>query len=209
MPRIDRVLCRALSAFVLSMFVLAVPAHAAGIICGTIRDAVTNAPVARAGIFLRTPSGAYTGLNTATDGAGHYCLGGILPGTYTVEVRVDDHVAAYRTGVVVVDATSGVDMMIAPPPAWLAPPAPNPAVRGTRVAFTLAVAGEVRVSVFDARGRLVMGWEPRALPAGEHAFDWDLRESGGAVVPAGLYFVQLEALGARLTRRITCLRGTP
>lgn len=209
MPHPGRHISRILSALGFGLLALAAPARAAGILCGTIRDAQTSAPVARAGIFLRTPAGAYTGLNTATDLAGHYCLGGITPGTYTIEIRVDDYFVAYRNGVVVVDATSGVDLVIAPPPARLAPPAPNPAVRATRVAFTLATPGEARVSIFDARGRLVMGWAPRVLPAGEHAFDWDLRDAGGAAVPAGLYFVQLEVLGARMTRRITCLRGTP
>jgi len=51
---------------------------------------------------------------------------------------------------------------------------------------------------------------PGTFGAGVDAETTRLRSSlGGAPVPAGLYFVQLEALGARMTRRITCLRGTP
>ena len=41
-----------------------------------------------------------------------------------------------------------------------------------------------------------------ALPAGEHAATWDLRDAGGRIVGAGLYFARLEAGGRTLTRRI-------
>lgn len=209
MPDLRRDVCRIFLVLCFGLLALTPPASGAGVLCGTIRDAQTNAPVPRAGIFLRTPAGAYTGLNAATDLAGHYCLGGIPAGMYTIEVRVDDYFVTYRNGVVVVDATSGVDITIAPPPARLAPPAPNPSVRDTRLAFTLTAAAEARLAVFDMRGRLVMAWQPRSLPAGEHAFTWDLRDLAGVPVPAGLYFVQLDVPGARLARRITCLRGTP
>ena len=182
-------------------------ADAAGTLCGVIRDASTSVPISRAGIFLRTPAGAYTGLNTATDGTGHFCLTGITPGTYDVEVRVDDNRLAYRRNVVVADAVSGVDIPVLPPPVRLAPPAPNPAVRGTRLAFSLAEAADVRLKVYDTQGRLVIAWREEMLPAGSHAIAWDLRNSTGRDIPAGLYFVQLEALGVRVTRTISRIRG--
>ena len=57
----------ALAALLAAAFVL--PA-AAGTLCGTVRDRVTSNPVAHAGVFLRTPAGAYTGIYGATDAVG-------------------------------------------------------------------------------------------------------------------------------------------
>ena len=50
---------------------LCAPAYAAGILCGTVRDAVTGNPIVGAGIFLRQTTGQYTGFNGATDATGH------------------------------------------------------------------------------------------------------------------------------------------
>ena len=84
---------------------LCAPAYAAGILCGTVRDAVTANPIVGAGIFLRQTTGQYTGFNGATDATGHYCISGIPAGTYDLEVRLDDYQVAYRRGVVVNDVT--------------------------------------------------------------------------------------------------------
>jgi hypothetical protein len=43
-------------------------------ICGTVRDAQPGAPIADAGVFVRTISGDYTGFSGATDLAGHFCV---------------------------------------------------------------------------------------------------------------------------------------
>jgi hypothetical protein len=40
-----------------------------------------------------------------------------------------------------------------------------------------------------------------ALPAGEHTLEWNLKDDAGRRAPAGLYFVELEAEGVRITRR--------
>ena len=46
--------------------------------------------------------------------------------------------------------------------------------------------------MFDARGRLVNGWES-ALPPGEHSLTWKFVDRQGRRVPPGAYFVQLTA----------------
>lgn len=182
-------------------------AHAAGILCGIIRDAMTLAPITRAGIFLRTPAGAYTGENTATDSGGNFCLGGLTAGTYDIEVRVDDYRRTYRRNVVVVDDVSAVDIPVAPLPVRMSPPTPNPARFGSQLAFTLAEPAAVRLKVFDPQGRVIVAWRQETLEAGRHAVTWDLRDAAGRAVPAGLYFIQLEALGVTLTRTISRIRG--
>ena len=83
---------------------------AAGVLCGTVRNAVTGNPIVGAGIFLRQTTGQYTGFNGATDATGRYCINGIPAGTYDLEVRLDDYQVAYRRGVVVNDVSTSVDV---------------------------------------------------------------------------------------------------
>lgn len=175
-----------------------------GTLCGTIRDAQTQAPVPRAGVFLRTPVGGYTGYHAATGNDGAFCLAGIPAGTYDLEVRVDAYRVAYQRNVVINDSVSGVDLLVPPPLLHLAPPSPNPARGAVRLGFELKEPGPVRLLVFDAQGRLVRGWESD-LPAGEHAVAWDLRTADGAHVAAGFYLVRLYAATGRREQRLVVI----
>ena len=68
---------------------------------------------------------------------------------------------------------------------------PNP-VRGSAVVrFSLSNAGNAQVSVYDAGGRLVNTLSSGARAAGEHRVAWNGTDAGGALVPAGVYFVRL------------------
>ena len=87
----------------------------------------------------------------------------------------------------------------------LAPPAPNPARSATHLAVSLAGAGPARVEVLDLAGRRVRALAAGPLPAGITELDWDLRDSGGRRVAAGLYLVRVVAAGATATRRIVVL----
>ena len=46
--------------------------------------------------------------------------------------------------------------------------------------------------------RIVNGW----LPAGESVVTWDGRDTGGARVPAGVYFARFEGVDRAIMRRI-------
>lgn len=73
----------------------AVPAGA-GTLCGTVRDILTDGPVASAGVFLRNLDWSYTGLHAASAADGSWCIDPVPAGTYHLDVRVDD----YRIGLV-------------------------------------------------------------------------------------------------------------
>jgi carboxypeptidase family protein/flagellar hook capping protein FlgD len=176
----------------------------AGTLCGTVRDAQTGAPVAHAGVFLRTPAGAYTGINGATDVSGAFCIDDIPPGTYDIEVRVDDYRVAYLRGVVIL-VTTGVGIE-AGRPLQLAPPTPNPATTSTLIAWSLPAAARVRLAILDVRGRLVRGWSAASQPAGAHSLAWNLRDAEGRAVPPGMYFVIFEADGAQRVRPVIRIR---
>jgi len=56
--------------------------------------------------------------------------------------------------------------------------------------------------IFDVRGRLVRRLFERDEAAGSHAASWDSRDANGTVVPSGVYFCRLEALGHAVTRKM-------
>lgn len=182
-------------------------AGAAGTLCGIVRDGQTLVGVPRAGLFLRTPAGVYTGLNSATDASGHFCFSAIPAATYDIEVRVDDYRTAYLRNVVVVDAVSGVEIGLEPAPAGLAPPTPNPATARVEFSFHLNQPGQVRLLVCDVRGRLVTGWQTTEASAGDRRIAWDFRDREGRSVAPGRYFVKLETDGYSVTRSLIHLPG--
>lgn len=171
----------------------------AGSLCGTVRNQLTSAGVAHAGIFLRTPAGAYTGINGATDVAGAFCIANVPAGTYDIEVRVDNYQVGYLRGVVVTTSSTDVELPAALDGLRFASPMPNPARTATQFSWTLGSAGWARLSIFDARGRLVRAWASAALSAGEHSQAWNLTDATGRPVDAGVYFVHLDTpMGGRV-----------
>jgi len=85
-------------------------------------------------------------------------------------------------------------------------PSPNP-TRGT-VSFRYALkeAGHVHAAILDVRGRRVAVILDAERAAGTFEATWDGRSTGGALAPAGRYFVQLTVPGATQSRGITLMR---
>jgi hypothetical protein len=81
-------------------------------------------------------------------------------------------------------------------------PAPNPFAGLTAFAVDLPVETAVRLDVFDVAGHRVTQLADTRLSAGRHRFTWDARDASGARVPAGLYFVALEAGSFRASSRL-------
>ena len=80
---------------------------------------------------------------------------------------------------------------------------PNPASQATAIRFDLARPGDVRVRVWDARGRLVRSLGAPAMGAGRHALVWDGLHSDGTAPPAGVYFYELASGAWRASGRVT------
>ncbi len=76
--------------------------------------------------------------------------------------------------------------------AVLARPAPNPFRATTRIAFSLAEPGAIRVVIFDARGARVRRLWDGPRDAGTHVLTWDGRTDDGSLAATGLYFVRLD-----------------
>lgn len=182
---------------------LAAPGPAgAGTICGTVRDVQSHQPVPHAAVFLFNNQDQYTGLYAGTDESGFYCIASVPNGTYTIQVRVDDYVAAVVHGVVVDDVT-GVDIETSPR-FYLSEPAPNPASSGVTFRVVTRDGHGVTLEVFDAHGHLVKGW--RGDGSVDATVYWDMRDARGSAVASGVYLVRLRAGGAQRVRRLVCAR---
>jgi flagellar hook assembly protein FlgD len=66
-------------------------------------------------------------------------------------------------------------------------------------------AGRQRVSIFDARGRLVRAFAPSDETAGERNLWWDGRDQAGQAVVAGQYSVVVRLGERRASGHITLL----
>jgi hypothetical protein len=196
---------RLLPFFLLCTIILAAHAAFAGTICGTVRDAMTSGPVDKAGIFVRTLAGAYTGCYGATDATGNFCINGIPTGTYDLEFRVDDYATGYIRNVEVTNEPTSVQIEL-DVPFYFAPPWPNPAQGGISFRFRAGEGAPLRLLIFDPAGRLVRGWSDPAGSSGERFFLWNLTDQNGTRVPSGVYFARLSAGDIHLVRSIVVVQ---
>jgi len=68
---------------------------------------------------------------------------------------------------------------------------PNPCNPSAVIRFELARAGNVRLEIFDMRGRRVFETEAPDLEAGPHDLRWQGRDSAGRTLPSGIYAYKL------------------
>jgi hypothetical protein len=83
---------------------------------------------------------------------------------------------------------------------------PNPLNPKTDLTFTLPAAGHVRVTLFDARGRLVKTLLDENRPAGENVVPWDGSDAKGGHVASGVFFFRVEAFGTKEMVRVAVLK---
>jgi hypothetical protein len=81
---------------------------------------------------------------------------------------------------------------------------PNPVSEETRVHFTVAEAGRVRLSLYDVAGRLIERLADGPFPAGEHDVRWSA-QAHGRRLPGGIYFVRMETGGRVWSRKLVLL----
>lgn len=84
-------------------------------------------------------------------------------------------------------------------------PSPNPLRRSTTLAFDLPREARIALSVHDPSGRRVATLAEGAWSAGRHSLAWRAADDAGRAVPAGLYFVRLEAGGMTRVARVAVL----
>jgi probable HAF family extracellular repeat protein len=83
--------------------------------------------------------------------------------------------------------------------------APNPFYGHTRLGFTLPLAGNVSLRIFDLAGRAVRTLAQGRFEAGSTGLEWDGRDEQGQRLGAGLYWARFESAGLSATARIALL----
>lgn len=111
-------------------------------------------------------------------------------------------------GVVIVRAVSDVEPVtrLADRTGFVTDPWPNPVSSTVGIRFAMQKPGRARLTVYDARGRLVAIPFDRDLDAGTWAGGWDRRTRTGEPAVAGVYFLKLEVTGHVDSRRIVVNR---
>jgi serine protease len=82
----------------------------------------------------------------------------------------------------------------------------NPSPGNATLALRLSRAGQVRVQLFDVRGRLVRRLEEGRYPAGERLVRWDGKDDRGRMVGSGVYFFRVMTPDGIENRRVAILR---
>jgi hypothetical protein len=83
---------------------------------------------------------------------------------------------------------------------------PNPVGTRSRIVYSLPRAAPVRVSVFDVAGREVRVLAQGREDAGDRDLVWDGRDATGRTVPAGTYFVRVNAEGESASSKLVVLQ---
>lgn len=95
-------------------------------------------------------------------------------------------------------AGSGEDVF----PLRLAPGSTNPFRADVALEVELTRAGDVRLAVYDVRGRVVAELFRGGMAAGVHTLTWDGRGSAGRTVPPGVYFARLDSAEGIVVKRL-------
>jgi len=76
----------------------------------------------------------------------------------------------------------------------------------SKISFDLSVEGHVRLSVYDAAGRMIRTLVDEYAGAGAHNVTWDRTADNGRQVPPGVYFVKLGQLGKSSVQKLMVVR---
>ncbi len=88
----------------------------------------------------------------------------------------------------------------------LLPPKPNPFNPRTQIRYSMATAQELRIVVYDVRGRRVKTLHRGSADAGLHELTWYGRDDRGRAVASGVYYVKMETPEGVLSRPISLVR---
>lgn len=167
-----------------------------GFLAGSVRQ-VTTAPIVGATVSAAGSQGTtnHAGIYNFIVPIGIHSVTASAPGYISETV---DNVSVAAGQVVSLHFVLEVDTSPADDPSVPAQTAlqgnfPNPFNPSTRVAFTLAEPGRVRISVHNLKGQLVRLLTDADLPAGPHQHDFDGRDANGKPISSGVYILRMQA----------------
>jgi hypothetical protein len=80
--------------------------------------------------------------------------------------------------------------------------APNPFARRTHFSYSLPVAAEVRINVYDHLGQRVGALLNGRQAAGSYDLTWSIDAASRRALPSGVYFLRLEAAGCGVVDKL-------
>jgi hypothetical protein len=83
---------------------------------------------------------------------------------------------------------------------------PNPFNPAIEIRFGLKEQSQVKLDVYDIRGRRVDRLIDESLGSGEHRVTWRGKDGYGRDVASGVYFIRVTADALELTQRVTLVR---
>ena len=75
-----------------------------------------------------------------------------------------------------------------------------------KISFVLPAKEQVRLTIYDVRGRLVRRLLDEEMPPGFKEVLWDGRDERGGRASSGVYFYELRAAKDMLTRKMVLLK---
>ena len=83
---------------------------------------------------------------------------------------------------------------------------PNPFNPSTTISYTVDQPSDIRLTVFDIRGRRVITLVDRFQDQGVYHIQWDGTNSSGRALASGVYFYRMEAENYSVTRKMVLLK---
>ncbi|HVP58720.1 MAG TPA: M1 family aminopeptidase [bacterium] len=83
---------------------------------------------------------------------------------------------------------------------------PNPFGSSTRIAFSLPKSADVKLGIYDVRGRELAALVNQKLDAGKHDVVWNGQDQAGRRVAAGVYWCLLESGDKSVSRKMVVLK---
>lgn len=68
---------------------------------------------------------------------------------------------------------------------------PNPFNPVTTIQFKIPINNQVKINIYDIKGKLVRNLVDEIKPAGSHSIEWDSRNNEGITVSNGVYFYRM------------------
>ena len=107
---------------------------------------------------------------------------------------------------VLVGIEEAADRRIKPTRSVLGSCHPNPFNLLTSIRYEIAEAGHISISVYDLAGRIVSTLVDQNLAGGTYTATWNGKDSGGQLVPNGVYFYRLKSGSFTATDKTVLIR---
>lgn len=80
---------------------------------------------------------------------------------------------------------------------------PNPFSGNLEISYSLKIASEVEISLYNLKGQKLRSLHPGAKAAGSWTSIWDGKDAQGGTCPAGLYILKLSGCGSTVYRKLS------